>query len=105
MKRLGFAQITLVCVMLRYLREAVRYADTLTHDGDSNHVLYSFAVVWTEGSWRIVSSYMLLFFLCLLGLKFLLGYVISRQACSIILYGPLYGHSESDPSPQRRQAV
>jgi len=104
-KRLGFAQIPLVCVMLRYLREALRYADTLTHDGDSNHVLYSFAVVWTEGSWRIVSSYMLSFFLCLLGLKFLLGYAISRQARSIILYGPLDGHGESDPSPQRRQAV
>jgi len=103
-KRLGFAQIPLICVMLRYLREAARYADTLTHDGDSNHVLYSFAETWTNGSYREISCYMLSFYLCLLGLKFLLGYAITRKARAIILYGPL-GKNESDPSPKRRQAV
>lgn len=102
-KRLGFAQIPLICVAMRYFKEAFRYADTLTHDGDSNHVLYSFAVVWTHGSWRMVSSYLFIFFLFLLGLKFLLGYAITRKARSIILYGPLDGHS--DPAPKRRQAV
>lgn len=105
-KRLGFAQIPLVCVMLRYLREALRYADNLSHDGDSNHVLYSFAVVWTHGSWRMISCYVISFFSCLLGLKFLLGYAIMRRARSIILYGPLDGHTESGhASKQRRQVV
>jgi hypothetical protein len=103
-KRLGFAQIPLVCVMFRYLREAARYAETLTHDGDSNHVLYEFAVVLTRGSWAELSGYMLSFFLCLLGLKFLLGYAITYKARSI-LYGPKEGHVESDPAPKRRQAV
>eukprot|EP00557_Chaetoceros_sp_GSL56_P003288 CAMPEP_0176499868 /NCGR_PEP_ID=MMETSP0200_2-20121128/13190_1 /TAXON_ID=947934 /ORGANISM="Chaetoceros sp., Strain GSL56" /LENGTH=849 /DNA_ID=CAMNT_0017898383 /DNA_START=482 /DNA_END=3031 /DNA_ORIENTATION=- len=102
-KRLGFAQIPLICVMLRYLKEASRYAGTLTHNGDSNHVLYSFAVVWTHGSWRMITNYLLSFFLCLLGLKFFLGYFITRKARSIILYGPFEGQVE--PEPKRRQAV
>lgn len=103
-KRLGFAQIPLVCVTLRYLKEAARYADILTKDGDSNHVLYSLAVIWTNSSWRIVGSYLLTCFLFLLGIKFVLGYVISRQARSIILYGPIEG-SVVQSETKRRQVV
>mmetsp|Transcript_10374 Transcript_10374/g.15703 ORF Transcript_10374/g.15703 Transcript_10374/m.15703 type:complete len:1075 (-) Transcript_10374:100-3324(-) len=101
-KRLGFAQIPLVCVMLRYIKEAVRFADTLTNDGDSNHVMYSFAVVWTSGSWRMISLYMFSLFSCLVGIKFLLGWAITRTARSIILYDPV---EKNDTAPKRRQAV
>ncbi len=103
-KRLGFAQIPLVCVMMRYVKEAVRFADTLTHDGDSNHVLYSFAVVWTNGSWHRISWWMFSTFICLVGIKFLLGWALTRRARSIILYAPVEA-SVDNSAPQRRQAV
>ena len=103
-KRLGFAQIPLICVMFRYLREVARYAQVLTNDGDSNHVLYDFAVVYTSGSKWMLSGYIFLFFLVLLGIKFLLGYAIAYKARSILL-GPIENYGESDPAPKRRQAV
>jgi len=86
-KQLGFAQIPLICVMARYLTEAARYADILSDAGDSNHVLYSIAVVYTRGTWRLVASIMLLAFLLLLALKLLLGHVVTSAAHKIILYG------------------
>lgn len=101
-KRLGFPQIPLVCVMFRYFREAARYAETLTHDGDSNHVLYGFAVVLTQGAWYTLLGYFIFFFICLFALKFLLGYAIVTMARNIFLYGPLEVENEKKDKPTRR---
>jgi hypothetical protein len=100
-KRLGFPQIPLVCVMFRYFREAARYAETLTHDGDSNHVLYGFAVVLTQGAWYTLLGYFIFFFICLFALKFLLGYAIVTMARNIFLYGPLEVENEKKDKLRR----
>jgi len=83
-KRLGFAQIPLFCVMARYLTEAVRYAEILSDAGDSNHVLYSIAVLYTRGSWSLVTSSMFSVFLLLLVLKILLGQAVTTASRKIL---------------------
>jgi len=86
-KRIGFAQIPLACVMARYVAEAARYADTLSDDGDSNHVLYSLAVLLKRGSWSQVWSVLITLFVVLLTLKGLLGRFIERRSHCVILFG------------------
>ena len=108
MKRTGFAQIPLVCVMARYIAEAIRYADTLSDEGDSNHVLYSMAVLLKKGTWSQIASLVVITTVVMLILKALVGNVVDRWSRSIILYGDS-GTEEHDASRnngvQRRQAV
>mmetsp|Transcript_15428 Transcript_15428/g.17931 ORF Transcript_15428/g.17931 Transcript_15428/m.17931 type:complete len:805 (-) Transcript_15428:961-3375(-) len=87
-KRIGFPHIPLVCVMARYVAEASRYAVVLSDDGDSNHVMYSIAVLLTRGSWSLVAStYLIAFFVSLLVLKALLGHFIEKKSHSILVHG------------------
>ena len=107
-KRIGFAQIPLVCVAARYVAEAARYADTLSDDGDSNHVLYSIAVLLTRGSWSQVWTMLISLFMVLLVLKFILGRFVEKSSHGVILFGK--SSSEQDggvgvSTKQRRQAV
>ncbi len=94
--------------MARYVAEAVRYADTLSDDGDSNHVLYSIAVLLTRGTWTQVASMMLKVFTVLLILKGLLGQYVENRSRTVILFGP---ESEEDKTvvpikaSHRRQAA
>lgn len=109
-KRIGFAQIPLVCVMIRYLREAARYTDVLSAEGDSNHVLHSIAVAYSSGSWSLVGSMLIASYILLLVLKVCLGHSISKVAHSIIIYGPSDAQDKeeiesSKHRSHRRQAV
>ena len=107
-KRIGFAQIPLACVMLRYIAEAVRYADTLSDDGDSNHVLYSMAVLLARGTWRQVTTMLISLGFILLILKGLLGSYVVTKSHRVIHYGPSQQGEEvptSYKTTQRRQAV
>jgi len=85
-KRLGFAQIPLACVMARYIREAARYADILADAGDANHVLYPIAFVYAHGSLSLVSSILLAVFVFFLLLKMLLGLAVNSVARNIIVF-------------------
>ena len=106
-KRIGFTQIPLVCVMARYAAEALRYADMLSDDGDSNHVLYSMAVLVKQGTWSQIASLVLIMIIVLLILKALLSYVVDRWSRSIILYGDSETQEVAprNNGVQRRQAV
>lgn len=107
-KRIGFAQIPLVCVMARYVAEAVRYADTLSDDGDSNHVLYSMAVLLKRGSWSQITTMLMSLIILLLILKGLLNQFVEKKSHTVILYGPSETAEMSSPGNkviQRRQAV
>ena len=90
-KRLGFAQIPLVCVMLRYLKEATRYLMDMTKgDGDINpvypHTLYRIMYYFRlSPTIRVVST--LVLYMLFLGVKTLLGYVVTKMAQNII-YNP-----------------
>ena len=97
--------------MARYLREAARYADVLSAEGDSNHVLHSIAVAYTSGSWSLVGSMLIVSYILLLVLKVCLGHSITKAAHSIIIYGAssdVQDKREDESSKQRshrRQAV
>jgi len=80
-KRLGFAQIPLICVMCRYLREVFRYAGLLSDDDDPDHVLYSIAVIFTRGSWTLNVGVLSVVFVLLLIIKILLGSIIEKFSC------------------------
>jgi len=108
-KRIGFAQIPLACVMARYVAEAARYADTLSDEGDSNHVLYSMAVLLAGGSWSQIATMLISLFIILLVLKGLLGGLVERKSHYVILFGRS-GQDEGGVisyvgNKQRRQAV
>jgi hypothetical protein len=107
-KRIGFAQIPLACVMARYVAEAVRYATILSDDGDSNHVLYSMAVLLTRGSWGQITTMLMSLIMILLILKGLLNQIVEKQSHKVILYGPS-DHTDAglqgNKGTQRRQAV
>lgn len=110
-KRIGFAQIPLVCVMARYFAEAARYAVTLSDDGDSNHVLYSMALLLTRGSWSQVATLFISVFIVLLILKGLLGGYIEKKSHAIIFLPSQDSEEDSNvtasgnKTTQRRQAV
>ncbi len=107
-KRIGFAQIPLICVMARYIAEAVRYAAILSDEGDSNHVLYSMAVLLTRGSWSQVTTMLLSMIMMLLILKGVLNQIVEKQSHKVILYGPS-DHTDTslqgNKGTHRRQAV
>jgi hypothetical protein len=87
-KRLGFAQVPLVCVMIRYLKEAARYLMDLTKgEGDTNHVLYSIAIACTRSSRSVQVVSALIIYMVFLGLKTLLGFIVAKMAHNII-YNP-----------------
>eukprot|EP00549_Striatella_unipunctata_P026089 CAMPEP_0118703140 /NCGR_PEP_ID=MMETSP0800-20121206/18352_1 /TAXON_ID=210618 ORGANISM="Striatella unipunctata, Strain CCMP2910" /NCGR_SAMPLE_ID=MMETSP0800 /ASSEMBLY_ACC=CAM_ASM_000638 /LENGTH=747 /DNA_ID=CAMNT_0006604561 /DNA_START=272 /DNA_END=2515 /DNA_ORIENTATION=+ len=69
-KRLGMAQIPLVCVMARYLREAARYAVE-----DETDFVFS----WKRWPFMLVSVYMLL-----LLVKIVLGFTLERTSQAMI---------------------
>jgi len=87
-KRLGFAQIPLVCVMLRYLKEATRYLVDMTKgDGDINpvypHTLYRIMYYFRlSPTIRVVSAFVI--YILFLGMKTILGYVVTKMARSFI---------------------
>ena len=96
--------------MIRYLREAARYTDVLSAEGDSNHVLHSIAVAYSSGSWSLVGSMLIASYILLLVLKVCLGHSISKVAHSIIIYGPSDAQDKeeiesSKHRSHRRQAV
>lgn len=104
---MGFAQVPLACVMARYVAEAVRYADVLSDEGDSNHVLYSMAVLLTRGSWSQIASMLMGLIILLLILKGALNQIVEKQSHTIILFGPCE-HPEATASTNkvhRQQAV
>lgn len=108
-KRLGFAQIPLACVMARYVAEAVRYADNLSEDGDSNHVLFSMASLLAKGTRWQVGSMLITIFIVLSILKGLLGQAVENRSHTVIHFGPEPeedngGVSTNNPG-QRRQAA
>ena len=91
-KRLGFSQIPLVCVMMRYLREALRYANTGWTDFNEPHydpernfatIHYYIDLIYIR--WKLIGKGFLAF-LCLLAFKILLSYAIQR-ASEHMLYG------------------
>lgn len=96
-KRLGLAQIPLVCVMARFFREAMRYAlasyDTTIidaekdDDNDGGGLLTKFRLLYKAGCWGKLSGIFLAFYLLLLTIKVLLGFVIEWVARRM-LYGP-----------------
>ena len=108
--------------MARYLREAARYADFFSGDGEPEHVLYSLAVLYSRGSWSLIGGMMLGAFSILLIIKILLGFVIEKAAHNLV-YGPVdkveiipkdgtqpahgyknVGVMSTNRAPQRRQA-
>ncbi len=90
--------------MARYVAEAARYADTLSDDGDSNHVLYSIAVLLTRGSWSQVATMLIQLFIVLLVLKFTLGRFVEKSSHGVIMFGES-SEEQNDGGKQRRQAV
>lgn len=105
-KRIGFAQIPLVCVMARYVAEAVRYADILSDEGDSNHVLYPMAVLLTRGTWIQIATFLFKSLMTLLLLKAILNHFIEKTSRTVIMYGPsVKEESKGKNELQRRQAV
>merc|ERR1712194_853694 len=74
-KRLGLAQIPLVCVTARYLHEAVRFAIALQGNGDVDHPMAAMVEQVADGNqWKL---YMLL----LLGMTALVLVKIALGMC------------------------
>lgn len=95
--------------MARYVAEAVRYADNLSKDGDSNHVLYSIAIVLSKGTRAQVGSMLITLLIVLSILKGLLGQAVENRSHSVIHLEPEpEGDNCSVPTSkpnQRRQAA
>jgi hypothetical protein len=87
-KRLGFSQIPIVCVMLRFLSEAMRYAIVFSHgDASSEYFFNTFAFWYVEGRWATLAGAMFGVFFLTLVLKVVLGFallVVARR----MLEGP-----------------
>jgi len=72
-KRLGLAQIPLVCVTARYLHEAVRFAIAFRGNGDIDHPLEALAELIADGNkWKFYGV-LLGSLVTLLGFKIMLG--------------------------------
>eukprot|EP00804_Cyclotella_cryptica_P004202 CCRYP_014568-RC/>CCRYP_014568-RC protein AED:0.06 eAED:0.06 QI:1249/1/1/1/1/1/2/180/817 len=75
-KRLGLAQIPLVCVTARYLHEAIRFAIAFKGNGDVDHPINALSEFLTDGNmWKFYSCLVGLMVL-LVALKILLGVCI-----------------------------
>ena len=76
-KRLGFSQIPIVCVMLRFLSEAMRYAIVFSHgDASSEYFFNTFAFWYVEGRWAMLAGAMFGVFFLTLVLKVVLGFAL-----------------------------
>ena len=101
-KRLGFSQIPVVCVTLRFLNEAMRYAVMFSH-GDTFYSFNKFAFLYTEGRLAILTGYVIGAFFLTLMIKIFLGYIllsISRKMLEVP------SHSEnSSPAKSKSKAA
>lgn len=83
-KRLGLAQIPLVCVTARYLHEAVRFAIAFRGNGDVEHPIDALIELLADGNkWKfyaVLSGSMV----ALVGFKILLGMTIRCVARKIL---------------------
>eukprot|EP00978_Attheya_sp_CCMP212_P010905 scaffold26569_cov60-Attheya_sp.AAC.1 len=77
-KRVGLAQLPLVCVMARYLREAARYA-ILNVDPESQS-RWNLAVLYVNQNYGTLAAVFLAAFVVLLGVKIALGFVVTYMA-------------------------
>jgi len=94
-KRVGLAQIPLVCVMARYLREAARYALAYSVDMEEDH-WWDFMSKWyLEGQWGIFAGCVLLAFVLLLTSKITLG-ALNRSIAQRILDNPPISTDQAD---------
>lgn len=76
-KRLGFSQIPIVCVMLRFLSEAMRYAIVFSHgDAGPEYFFNTFAFWYTEGRWATLTGAMIGVFFLTLVVKVVLGFAL-----------------------------
>jgi len=95
-KRLGFSQIPVVCVMLRFMYEAVRYAIVFSH-GDTEYFFNTFAFWYSEGRWATLAGLMLGVFLLTLVTKIVLGFALLGVARKM-LEGPAYVPPQEEKS-------
>ena len=94
-KRLGFSQIPLVCVMARYIREALRYGIVLSGD-NSDHFFNSFASLYTKRNWGTILAILVTMFLCLLAMKIMIGFVVLRTARRLLDCPPSKNEGSTD---------
>lgn len=88
-KRLGFSQIPVVCVMLRFLSEAMRYAIVFSHgDAGPEYFFNTFAFWYIDGRWATLAGAMFGIFFLTLVLKVILGFVLLGVARRM-LEGPV----------------
>jgi len=88
-KRLGLAQIPILCVTMRYLREALRYY----HMHQTNH------------NWMRLTQMGLLVFSALLIVKVLLGMILSTVASRTVRFIGNRPHASSGSSPSNVTSV
>ncbi|KAL7519706.1 hypothetical protein ACHAWX_004457 [Stephanocyclus meneghinianus] len=75
-KRLGLAQIPLVCVTARYLHEAIRFAIAFKGNGDVDHPINALSQFLTDGNIWTLYSCLIVLMIALVALKILLGVCI-----------------------------
>ena len=71
------SQIPIVCVMLQFLSEAMRYAIVFSHgDASSEYFFNTFAFWYVEGRWAMLAGAMFGVFFLTLVLKVVLGFAL-----------------------------
>jgi hypothetical protein len=99
-KRVGLAQLPLVCVMARYLREAARYA-ILNVDPESQS-RWNLAVLYVNQNYGTLAAVFLAAFVVLLGVKIALGFVVTYMARRMVDSPGTYSITTPPGSPQQK---
>lgn len=101
-KRIGLAQIPLVCVTARYLHEALRFTIAFRGNGDVEHPMRALAELFDIPLWKFYSGLFVLM-VAFVGLKIGLGVVIrliARNNLGGDVIEMLERKSSRPPTPQ-----
>jgi hypothetical protein len=94
-KRIGFAQIPLICVMVRLLQEAVKYARR-------NPMWLNYWL--SKQSWWAISSLLLCAWMALLAIKTALGRLLVRMSLEKLRAAPEFIDTTKLPKDKKKQA-
>eukprot|EP00579_Thalassiosira_antarctica_P029168 CAMPEP_0202025816 /NCGR_PEP_ID=MMETSP0905-20130828/57338_1 /ASSEMBLY_ACC=CAM_ASM_000554 /TAXON_ID=420261 /ORGANISM="Thalassiosira antarctica, Strain CCMP982" /LENGTH=1166 /DNA_ID=CAMNT_0048588835 /DNA_START=148 /DNA_END=3644 /DNA_ORIENTATION=+ len=98
-KRLGLAQIPLVCVTARYLREAVRFAIAFQGNGDEDHPVAALVELMADGNkWMFYTR-------LLLGMAALVLFKIALGMCIRYVARGYLGGASDHHRPSRKKSI